>query len=202
MYFVLSSRLQAELQHLVDYCTAPDLEHIFIHSSAFWPEYVGKKECEVCMVIQRPDGHLLTFTKTFYPDGVYRLFTGGVEPGEHIIDALWREVYEETGLEVKLERLLSVIAYHAEDDLGQEMIPTRFMTFAFLLKEIGGILGVNDPGENLAAYKEIKPAQLSELAEQLEQLPDEYSSELQTSWQAWGKLRAVVHRLVAEKLEH
>ncbi len=33
---------------------------------------------EVCMVVRRPNGHLLTMKKTFYPPDGYRLMTGGI----------------------------------------------------------------------------------------------------------------------------
>src|SRR5260221_385666 len=51
---------------------------------------------EVCMVVRRPDGKLLTMKKTLYPPGAYRLLTGGINHGERVLDALLRETYEET----------------------------------------------------------------------------------------------------------
>ncbi|PZW24014.1 NUDIX domain-containing protein, partial [Thermosporothrix hazakensis] len=68
------------------------------------------------MAIRRPHDRLLTFTKTFYPQGVYRLLTGGVEFHETVLEALHREVYEETGLQASVERFLACISYHAEED--------------------------------------------------------------------------------------
>lgn len=43
---------------------------------------------EVCMVIRRVSGRVLVFTKTFFPEGAFRLLTRGVEPGAVIEGAL------------------------------------------------------------------------------------------------------------------
>jgi 8-oxo-dGTP pyrophosphatase MutT (NUDIX family) len=86
-----------------------------IPSSAVQPLNMGDRIGEVCMVLRRPGG-LLTAIKTFYPRGCYRLLTGGVEHGEPIEDALWREVGEETGLEVTATRFLAVIEYVEQGD--------------------------------------------------------------------------------------
>lgn len=150
------------------------------------------------MVVRRPNGKLLTFTKTFYPPGVYRLLTGGVEPGEGVLDALRREVKEETGLEVAIRRFLALIAYHAE---GAPDAPPRMFTFAFLLDEVGGTLGAADPAERLADYGEVDIPDLLSIADQLDHLPDRYSDDFGESWRDWGSFRAIVHRGVWRTLD-
>src|SRR5690242_17286554 len=95
---------------------------------------------EVCMVIRRPNGRLLTMKKTFYPVEAYRLLTGGINHGEHVLDALLRETHEETGLQVEVERFLVAAGYHT---LDTSETPS-FYTFAFLLNEVGGKLGALD----------------------------------------------------------
>ncbi|HLI07978.1 MAG TPA: NUDIX hydrolase [Ktedonobacteraceae bacterium] len=150
---------------------------------------------EVCMVVRRPSGKLLTMTKTFYPRGVYRLPTGGINHGERILDALLRETYEETGLQVEVRRFLAAIAYRE----AQADMP-RFYTFAFLLDEMGGTLGATDLHERIEDYREIEPADLLTMARQLDSLGAVYSTELRGNLDAWGRFRAVVHRLVGEAL--
>lgn len=133
----------------------PTLERaVAAGTDAFWRRQGRTRE--VCMVVRRPSGRLLTATKTFYPAGVYRLLTGGVERGERVLEALLRETHEETGLRVKVRRLLAVIAYRAEDAADDD--PPRFHTFAFLLDEVGGTLGATDPDERIAAYGESRPS--------------------------------------------
>ncbi|MCS7179708.1 MAG: NUDIX domain-containing protein, partial [Anaerolineae bacterium] len=52
----------------------------------------GDREGEVVLLLRRADGSLLLHTKTFYPDGVYRLPSGGIRRGEKVLAAAAREV--------------------------------------------------------------------------------------------------------------
>lgn len=153
----------------------------------------GSRRCEVCMVIRRPNGRLLTMKKTFYPAGAYRLLTGGIEPGETILAALQREIQEETGLTTSLTRFLGAIVYHLESQ-------PRFATFAFLLEETGGVLHTTDPDEHLEAFQEIDIDTLPLIIERLGKLEHDYGPELESYWDDWGRFRIAVHRLVWECL--
>lgn len=153
-------------------------------------EIAPHRQCDVCMVIRRGNGKLITMTKTFYPPNIYRLPTGGIEAGETILAALQRETLEETGLVTSIERFLAVVTYeHAGEPI--------FASFVFLLQEISGKLGALDEHEQVAAYREIMPNEIETLAEQLEQLGDGYSAELQMRWADWGAYRAALHRVVS-----
>lgn len=147
---------------------------------------------EVCMVVRRPNGRLLTARKTFYPQQGMRLLTGGVGHGEQIEAALLREVDEETGLHTVIRRFLAVAQY------GDQ--PEAFATFAFLLDEIGGTLEVRDPDEQIAEFREILPDELPAMARTLEQCPAVYSEDIQGHWSDWGAFRAVIHRTVYDAL--
>lgn len=153
---------------------------------------------EVCMVVRRINGKLLTARKTFYPPGAFRLLTGGVNHGERIGDALLRETAEETGLDVAVRRFLAVIEYRLPADAG-DAIP-NFATFAFLLDELGGTLGVQDDDEQLDSFHEIAVAELPALAAALDRTADGYHPEIHGSWRDWGRFRAIVHRVVFEAL--
>jgi NAD+ diphosphatase len=147
---------------------------------------------EVCMVVRRSNGRLITAIKTFYPGGCFRLLTGGVAHGETIEAALQREVEEETGLQTVIRRFLAVIVYP----------PQRFATFAFLLDERGGELGSRDPHERIAAFREIEVAELPLLAATLEAAPDRFDDEIGGNWREWGRFRAIVHRVVYQALSN
>lgn len=168
-----------------------------IPDGMFDPLREGRRLAEVCMVIRRPSGRLLTARKTFYPPEAFRLLTGGVHRDEPIAEALMREVAEETSLSVGVRRLLAVIAYRSP-----ETPPDRhaFYTFAFLLEELGGELAVQDPDEQLAAFGEVELAELPAVADLLAALEDRQDREIGGSWRSWGLFRAVVHRVVAEQL--
>jgi ADP-ribose pyrophosphatase YjhB (NUDIX family) len=171
------------------------LEGTYVH-----PLSMGDRTGEVCMVLRRPNGALLTAIKTFYPPGCYRLLTGGVEHGEGIEAALRREVLEETGLETQIARFLAVIEYQAANPAQSALPDQVFSSFAFLLDERGGTLAPQDPGERLESFREVALADLPALAETLERVTDSYSDEIEGRWRDWGVFRAVVHRVVYELL--
>jgi hypothetical protein len=75
-----------------------------------------------------------------------------------------------------------------------------YATFAFLLDEVGGLLKANDPHERLEDFREIAPAALLEIADQLDSLEGEPSDALEASYRAWGRFRAPTHRLVWQAL--
>jgi len=151
---------------------------------------------EVCMVVRRKNGHLLTMKKTYYPQEGYRLLTGGIDHGEPIFDALLRETAEETGLEVTVKRFLAAVAYRMK---GKEL--PRFYTFAFLLDEVSGTLGVVDEGEQVEDFREIEPDELPVIADRLEHIDTKnYSKKIAGIWREWGHFRAVIHTLVREAM--
>jgi ADP-ribose pyrophosphatase YjhB (NUDIX family) len=153
---------------------------------------------EVCMVIRRKSGRLLTAIKTFYPRGAYRLLTGGINYGEPVLDALLRETHEETGLEVEVKRFLAAVAYQIH---SSEETPV-FYTFAFLLDEVGGTFGVLDEDEKVESFREIEPSELPAMAGFLAHIRHERSEELDGDLNDWGRFRAVIHRLVWESLSN
>jgi 8-oxo-dGTP pyrophosphatase MutT (NUDIX family) len=150
---------------------------------------------EVCMVVRRKNGRLLTMIKTYYPREAYRLLTGGIDHGEPIFDALLRETAEETGLEVAINRFLVAAAYRLT---GKEK--PRFYTFAFLLDEVGGTLGVIDQGEQVEDFREIEPDELPAVAARLEHVGADYSKRIGGNWHDWGHFRAAIHTLVYEAM--
>lgn len=161
---------------------------------------------EVCMVIRRPNGSLITARKTFYPPTAYRLLTGGITHGEPIYDALLRETEEETGLEVEVRRFLAVVGYAVQEPpkRGTRARPPAgaraFHTFAFLLDEIGGTLACYDPHERVEDFREVQVAELPTLAHQLELLGQDFDPEIHGRWRDWGRFRAAIHSIVYETL--
>ena len=153
---------------------------------------------EVCMVVRRPNGKLITAIKTFYPPGAFRLLTGGIHHGEEILDALLRETEEETSLTVEVRRFLAVVSYRMPGE--QPAKSASFTTFAFLLDEMGGTLQCLDAGERLGEFGEIAVEELPALADYLDALAAEPSAEIHGRWHDWGRFRAVIHRAVYEAL--
>ncbi len=200
MFTTLADGIQAELVDLATRFGQPSVHFAELDSAKlFDPLNNLDRFGEVCMVVRRPNGQLITAKKVFYPAGCNRLLTGGINHGERVLDALLRETQEETGLEVVVRRFLTAVAYHLP---GQQAQPV-FYTFAFLLDEIGGELGCLDEHERLEYFREIAPDDLPERAEFLAHLAHSYSQDLglgDDDWAEWGKFRAVIHRLVWEAL--
>ncbi|MGQ9630162.1 MAG: NUDIX hydrolase [bacterium] len=145
---------------------------------------------EVAFAIRRPSGKIVTITKNFYPSGAYRIPTGGVEDGERVLNALHREVREETGLEAGVDGFLGVITY--EFRRGRES--SHFASYVFLMGEIGGRLGPRDEREGISNYREVSVGELLEVASQLEGI------DVSPSWRDWGRFRAIVHRFVFDSI--
>jgi NAD+ diphosphatase len=171
--------------------------HSLFSAVASRPERVA----EVVFAILRPNGHLLLQTKAFYPPGAYRLPSGSIKAGEPVLSALRREVAEETSLQVTLSRFLAVVHYVIVTPEGDPagLPPSTFISYIFLLQETGGELHTVDENEGVTGFREIEPAELPAVADQLEALADNPSTGT-PSWGDWGRFRAIAHRLVWELL--
>jgi 8-oxo-dGTP pyrophosphatase MutT (NUDIX family) len=198
---MLTPATETEIAALAARYSPPRRVTAELDSCEFDPLTMADRYGEVCMVVRRPNGKLITAKKTFYPAGAFRLLTGGVDHGELIAAALLREVAEETGLDVVVRRFLAVIEYQLRGmgakggGIGDQH-PLSFATFAFLLDETGGTLQAHDPNERIEAFHELAVADLPALAEVLEHVPDTWDREIGGSWHDWGRFRAVAHRVV------
>jgi 8-oxo-dGTP pyrophosphatase MutT (NUDIX family) len=189
----LAPATEAEIEALAARYGSPHRIAVTLEGTPFSPLTKDDRIGEVCMVIRRPSGRLLTARKEFYPAEAFRLLTGGIGHGEPIEAALSREVAEETGLDVAVRRFLAAITYRLLDHPDDA---PDFATFAFLLDETGGTLAVADPHERIDSFREVAPSDLLHLAERLDNLPDEADPEIEGRWRDWGRFRAVVHRAV------
>jgi 8-oxo-dGTP pyrophosphatase MutT (NUDIX family) len=196
MFAGLPVEVQEELTELAQRFGQPVIQVAQIDTERlFDPLNRADRYGEVCMVVRRRNGRLLTSKKTFYPADAYRLLTGGINHGEKVLSALLRETHEETALDVVVRRFLAAVAYALP---GQTQQPI-FYTFAFLLDEVGGVLESLDAQEHVEFFRELAPAELPARADFLAHLTGQ-SPEQFTSWRDWGQFRAVIHRLVWQAL--
>jgi len=171
----------------------PLTEHVEIPVSQetldYWRQLKDGRVAEVVLLVRRPDGRYLLHTKTFYPEGAYRLMTGGINAGEDLIQAALREAREETGLVVEMERFLGVLAQRfVHGDEGFD-----FTSYLIELAELDGTLGVQDEHEQISGLRHVAPEDLSIIADEL--------AALDGRWHDWGVIRAAAHRLAARALE-
>lgn len=61
---------------------------------------------DVTFFIFNPEGKVAVIAKPFFPPGAYRAPSGGIAPGEDFEAGTRREAWEETGLEITLERYI------------------------------------------------------------------------------------------------
>lgn len=91
--------------------------------------------------------------------GLFTLPGGGVECGESLVDAVRREVLEETGLRIEPAALAGTREVIARDDAGR--VERHFVILAFAARWIAGEPRLND---ELAEARWIRPAALRELS--------------------------------------
>jgi ADP-ribose pyrophosphatase YjhB (NUDIX family) len=144
---------------------------------------------EVVIVIPDQEGRIWLHTKDFYPQGIYRLMTGGLKAKEAPDKAFLRETREETGLQVKIKRCLAVATYqfqHLETSLP-------FVSYLFLAKPTSRAPQLVDIGENIADFKAVPGPTLLEVAQQLGAIKGDFAD--------WGRFRAVAHEIAGRYFE-
>jgi 8-oxo-dGTP pyrophosphatase MutT (NUDIX family) len=149
---------------------------------------LGTRQAEVVLALRRPAGGYLLHTKWFYPEGVYRLLSGGIKPDEPLLEALERELCEETGLGGRVERYLAVQRHIFHLTVAE--VP--FTTHILLVAGAAGEPAPLDAREGITQFREVPLCGLNEVAEKLETLPPD--------WLDWGRYRATAHRLIVELL--
>jgi len=189
---MLSPEREAEIKALAAQYGAPERIRAVLDDIETQPLNMSDRTGEVCMVLRRPNGKLITAIKTIYPKGCFRLLTGGIKDHEAIEAALWREIQEETGLKASITRFLAVIEY--ADTTPSNLL--NFATYIFLLDTDDSEIVVSDEDEKIESFREIEVEELPALAQTLENAPQEYSDEIQGYWQSWGYFRAVSHHIV------
>lgn len=159
------------------------------------------RRAEVCYVMHRgdPAAGVLLHIKRFYPDGAFRLPTGGIHEGERVLETLAREIAEETGLtvgagegDVRVERFLGLVHYTLSHRSQQRV--HEFATYHFLVRMPAiARLQPKDPSEEIAGWKWVSPDKLEDVANFLDKVERD-------DWADWGRYRAISHRFVAERL--
>ncbi len=155
---------------------------------ARWIPKLRRRTGEIVLVVPRPGGRYLVHTKSFYPDLIFRLPSGGIDPGERIEEAAHREIVEELGQPLNLVRLLAIV----DNSLLLNGQRTLYPSYVFLTERLETEPHPIDQGEDIAAFKDVTRQELGRLAEELHSLGP--------GWKTWGQFRAVPHELAVELL--
>ena len=145
------------------------------------------RRAEVVFAIQDGGRGIWVHAKPHYPAHIFRLPSGGVHWDEAIEAALLREVEEETGLTVCIERFLGLVEYHF--CRGDSTV--QFASYVFYLISAGGAPIIHE-SEQISEFRAVMPQQLSRIALDLRNLGGNRSG--------WGQWRALAHDVVYEYL--
>ncbi|MHA2315666.1 MAG: NUDIX domain-containing protein [Candidatus Hermodarchaeia archaeon] len=100
-------------------------------------------------VIQMEDGSIIFIQRKNPPfQGQWALPGGQVEVGETVEAAIIREVKEETGLKIKVVRLIGVFSDPQRDPRGHTV------SIAFFVHPIGGVLSAGSDASQAEAFRE------------------------------------------------
>lgn len=106
----------------------------------------------VDVIIRRKDRSIVLIKRRNPPfQNFYALPGGFVEYGETVEEAAVREAKEETGLKVKISKLVGVYSDPDRDPGG------HVVTIAYLAEEVGGRLRHGTDAEEARSFKKIPP---------------------------------------------
>lgn len=178
-----------EVEELADQYGIPRRRSFKIQADDYIRAYRWRRDsdrrAEVVFAIQDPQGRVWLHAKTHYPSHIFRLPSGGINWSERVIDALYREVNEETGLDVEIVRFAGLIDYKFVD--GNAV--AHFASYVFWLRA-GPKLPVPHRSENISEFRAVLPGHLAQVAADLRNL---YGDR-----RGWGQWRALAHDLVSE----
>lgn len=88
--------------------------------------------------------------------------SGGVEPGESVAEACEREVFEETGLSVRVKRFVGVYSHPDQLTVYSETDKFQIIALHFEAEVMGGELGLSDETSDVGyfAMKEIEELEM------------------------------------------
>jgi 8-oxo-dGTP pyrophosphatase MutT (NUDIX family) len=155
---------------------------------AEWTRKLTRRRGEVILVVPRRAGRVLLHTKPHYPEGVFRLPTGGIHEGEAADVAARREAFEELGYDLESMRLLGVLE-HVFEFNGAEL---HYPSFVFRTEFFSAEPAPTDAGEPISGFSEANAQELRAVAAQLRALP--------AHWREWGRFRAIAHSWLAERI--
>ncbi len=85
-------------------------------------------------------------------NGQWCLPSGGVEPGESVAEGCEREVFEETGLSVRVKRFVGVYSHPDQLVIYPDGNKVQIVALHFEAEVMGGTLGLSDETSDFGYY--------------------------------------------------
>ena len=152
-------------------------------------DWLKDRDDEVAYILRNPAGEMMVVRRSYYPEGVIRFPTGGVEVGESPIDALVREVKEETGITVKKARYSLRIDYR----LSWTGLDKQFRTHCFVIDVDQSRPRIVDEQHEHEAHEWITRRNLAKLVKFLEGFKG--------NWKDYCRFREILHKAVFERID-
>lgn len=144
---------------------------------------------EVVFCVIRADGGIITITCSEYPKGIFRIPTGGIGHDEDIVDAVYREVKEELGLDVEIDQFAGVVRIRFEHEDEHVM----FYSYMFILSEKGGRLLQDASDDEISEVRVVNTDELAAIVAKL--------NGIRGKWSDWGRFRHVTSNAVLDALK-
>ena len=105
-------------------------------------------------------------------NGQWCLPSGGVEPGESVAEGCEREVFEETGLKVRVKRLVGVYSHSDQLTVYSEADKFQIIALHFEAEIISGELGLSDETSDFGYFTMDEVEKLEMLGRHKERILD------------------------------
>jgi exopolyphosphatase / guanosine-5'-triphosphate,3'-diphosphate pyrophosphatase len=162
--------------------------HVQLPETKFRPLTRYDRLGEVLFALRRSDGSIWLQRKIDYPSGIYRIPGGGVDIGEDVQDAFWREMKEETSASNVRAVPLANLTYSGPDG---RVLP--FESRLYLVEMGDAIPEPQDTDEGIEDYTPVEPENLHMWISRLEDLTGTMT--------AWGIFRAAAVRTLMQRLD-
>lgn len=139
---------------------------------------------------------VLAHKKTFYPEGIVRMIGGGINDGEHPAEAATRELAEETGLSIDLQKLVPLVHAEVTGHLPQhQTVQTSiFVFYAQVSQDL-------QPQDDIDQLAYLSDRDLNDLVKKYHDLPQTpLDNQTLATWQDYGQIWGPVHAAALERV--
>jgi 8-oxo-dGTP pyrophosphatase MutT (NUDIX family) len=174
------------------------MDHLLQLKMQIIPEVARRKQ-HALILLQNDKGNFLLGMKKIYPEGIFRMVGGGMEPDEPPYKGAQRELEEETGLKAGIHEvyhLSTVLAQIDETSTGESV---EFVTHLFYYNCGNQKL---KPSDDLDGIKEVTRTELEALIERYLELPKTIDPNKGFAWYDYGQLYSQIHQIALEAADH